>query len=135
MGEKIDFGIKGLIIHNGNYLAVHKAKISDDKYELPGGRMEFGETIEDTLKREIYEELGVEVSPIKLVDTWNYINAEKNYQVAGIIYLCELKENNLDIRLSEEHTDYKWFKIGDVSNMNILFQPRMVNWNWKDLSL
>ena len=117
------------------YHLVHKAKILDDKYELPGGRMEFGETIEETLKREIYKELGVEVSPIKLIDTWNYINEEKNYQVAGIIYLCELEANNLDIRLSEEHTDYKWFKMGDVSNMNSLFQPRMANWNWNDLSL
>ena len=36
--------------------------------------------------------------------------------------------NTLDIRLSEEYTDYKWFKTGEVSNMNILFQPRMVNY-------
>ena len=111
---------------------MHNANITDEKYEFPGGRIEFGETIEETLIREMKEEVNLDVTPVKLIDTWNYINNDQTLQVAGIIYLC--KADNLDcLQISDEHTDYQWFDIGDISQMNILFDHRMENWNWDEI--
>jgi ADP-ribose pyrophosphatase len=131
--QKLEFGVKGLIIKNNQYLAVHKVGIIDDKYELPGGRMQFGETIEQTLIREIQEELNILIEPIKLIDTWNYINENNTNQVTGVIYLCKIIDNEAIIKLSDEHTDYKWFPFNDVSKMNILFNKQMQTWDWKKL--
>jgi 8-oxo-dGTP diphosphatase len=100
-------------------------------YELPGGRMEFGETAEETLKREVKEETNFVVEPMKLLDTWNFIS--KDYQITGIIYLCKIIAG--DFKLSDEHDKYQWLELNDMSInlMHDVFKERMVNWNMKGL--
>lgn len=129
--KKIDVGIKALILNNGKFLVMHNNGVKEDLWELPGGRMEFGETAEETLRREILEETGLMVKPIKLLDTWNLIR--EDYQITGIIYLCELEEGK--VRLSDEHDKFKWIGTDKESleNMYDAFKTRMVNWNWDEI--
>ncbi len=56
--------VGGVAVHDGHVL-LHRSE-HDDFWALPGGRMEVGETIEQTLKREMLEELDavVEVGPL-----------------------------------------------------------------------
>ena len=132
MGEKktIEFAVKALILKEGKFLALHKANITSDEYELPGGRMEFGETAEQTLVREVYEETGLNVTPIKLIDTWNYI-ADESLQITGIIYLCRVTSPG-EIVLSYEHTAYQWLApdADSLRSTNRLFAPQMQRWDW-----
>ncbi|NOX71151.1 MAG: NUDIX domain-containing protein [Candidatus Micrarchaeota archaeon] len=54
-----------VIAHDGKYLLVR-----DDKFNFwrpPGGRVEWGETLEDTLRREMKEELGTEIQIIRTI--------------------------------------------------------------------
>ncbi|OGB97646.1 hypothetical protein A3F06_03900 [candidate division TM6 bacterium RIFCSPHIGHO2_12_FULL_36_22] len=53
--------IAALIIHKGNILIAQKAKNDSlcGKWEFPGGKVEIGETDQECLKRELYEELGI----------------------------------------------------------------------------
>ncbi|MFV5695481.1 NUDIX domain-containing protein [Flavobacterium sp. LB3P122] len=53
---------------------------------MSGGRMEFGETAEETLKREIFEELNIEIKSFKVIDTWNYMHNDK-CQITGLYTL------------------------------------------------
>lgn len=129
MQKQIDFGIKAMIVKDGKYLAVHKANITDPYFELPGGRMQFQETIEDTVIREVKEELNLDIKPIRLLDTWNYLS--ENYQVAGVIYYCQIVGDDT-ISLSSEHDAYRWFDIYDMSQMNVLFKAKMEAWDKRD---
>lgn len=129
----LDFGVKGLIFKYGKFLAVHKVTFQDKRLELPGGRVEFGESIEETLIREVNEELGLEFAPVKLIDTWNYMNDTKDHQVAGLIYLCKVIDEEKAIQLSDEHDYYEWVSISEVSKMNETFYPVMKNWKWTEL--
>ncbi|GCD11058.1 NUDIX domain-containing protein [Clostridium tagluense] len=129
--NKIEFATKALILRDGTYLALHKTGAKHDFYELPGGRMEFGETAEETLIRELKEETNFVVEPIRLLDTWNFIS--QNHQITGVIYLCKIKEG--DFKLSDEHDKYEWLKFNDVS-INLMydvFKERMVNWDMKKI--
>lgn len=130
---KLDFGIKGLIVKDGKFLALHKLSSTDSRCELPGGRMEYGETIEDTLKREIYEETKLNVEPVYLIVTWNYINKENKHQVAGVIYFCKVPGYINDVNLSEEHDSYCWLTPEELVRMNDSFAPRMKKWDWNKL--
>lgn len=129
--HKIEFATKAFILKDGKYLALHKTEATHNLYELPGGRMEFGETAEETLKRELKEETNFIVEPIKLLDTWNYIS--KNNQITGVIYLCRI--NDGDFKLSDEHDKYQWLEFNDASinMMYDVFKERMVKWDMKEI--
>lgn len=129
--NRLEFGVKALILRDNKFLVMHNNGVKADLWELPGGRMEFGETAEETLKREIMEETGLIVNPIKLLDTWNLIKV--NHQITGIIYLCSIEEGELT--LSDEHDAYKWIN-ADKESLDIMydvFKTRMLKWDWNEI--
>jgi len=129
----IQFGVKALLIRDNKFLAMHRRTSKHAKYELPGGRMEFGETAEETVIREVMEETGLQITPISLVDTWNWMG-DTTWQVTGIVYLCT-HANGDSIVLSDEHDEYVWFPATEESfeKMNIIFAPQMRKWDWNIL--
>jgi 8-oxo-dGTP diphosphatase len=126
--KKIYFAVKAFIINKGKFLVMHKTGVKEDLWELPGGRMEFGETAEETLLRELIEETGLIVTPIRVLDTWNFVGVE--YQITGIIYLCKL--DNDEVKLSDEHDKYEWVNadIKVIDKMYNVFKDKMINWDW-----
>lgn len=127
--KRMEMGIKALILKEDKFLVMHNNGVKEDLWELPGGRMEFGETAEETLRREILEETGLTVKPIKLLDTWNLV--KENHQITGIIYLCEVDEG--EVRLSDEHDDFKWINEESLELIYDVFKVRMENWNWDEI--
>lgn len=86
------------------------------KWLLPGGRLEAGENLLQGLKREVEEEISIKdfvVDSIFQVDTWEY----KGSSYFGIFYTGRLETE--EIKLSEEHLDYKWIKnITEVDSLD-----------------
>lgn len=129
--RKIEFAAKALIFCEGKYLALHKSIAKHNLYELPGGRMEFGETAEETVIREVKEETSFIAEPIKLLDTWNFIATD--YQITGVIYLCKIKAGSL--QLSDEHDKYEWLEFNDINleKMHEVYKTRMKNWDISEI--
>ena len=69
MKEFKQFGSYGLVIKNDTILLIKKnGGPYDGKLDLPGGTIEFNERPQDTLKREMMEETGIEVESFILFD-------------------------------------------------------------------
>lgn len=69
MKEHRHLGSYGLVIENDEILLVDKVGGPyDGKLDLPGGSLEFGETPEEALKRELQEEVGINVDEYELYD-------------------------------------------------------------------
>lgn len=59
--------VTSLLIEDGKILLVNQKVSSSRSWSLPGGRLEQGETLEEGIVREIYEETGLNVKVIKLL--------------------------------------------------------------------
>jgi len=113
--------ILALIKKNSKYLLTLRRDTNpkmNNKWQIPGGSLEFGERIFETLEREVKEELGVKVkviSPVPYIDTDIFTYR----QIVFITYLCKL-DGTTEITLNEEATDYRWFSLEDLKNIKAL---------------
>lgn len=106
--RNIIVAVKGVIINEGKILLVQRASgdaVGGGTWECAGGKIEFGEGLEDALVREIKEETGLTVTVDHLLYAASFLT-DPARQVIIITYLCRSTEQV--IRLSEEHTDYRW---------------------------
>lgn len=80
----------------------------DGLYGVAGGRMEPDENYEQALHREVFEETGLKVEilyPI-FVGEWSPVIKGKKHHIVAIFSVCKAKST--DVKLSDEHDDYKW---------------------------
>lgn len=96
--------VAAIIQHEGKILATQRGYGDfKDGWEFPGGKMEPGETMQQAIIREIQEELGVTISPTKLVTTVEY-----DYPTFHLTMHCLLATVvEGEIKLIE-HEDAKW---------------------------
>lgn len=119
MTEKLFFAAKALIVADGRFLAMKRAAVDSELLELPGGRMEYGETIRETLDRELMEETGLQVTVQRIIDTWDLI--EPHRQISGVIFGCRLNEHAKPIQLSSEHSAYEWLGADEIHRLYPVF--------------
>ena len=70
---------KAIVIHEGRLLVIRKADEADSFYTLPGGGQKPGETLVEALKREVAEETGAEVEPVRLRCVREYIGRNHEF--------------------------------------------------------
>lgn len=98
--QRFNFRVAGVAIHN-NQILLHQAE-GDSFWSLPGGRVEFGEAAEDTLRREMREELDAEVEILRLlwlVENF-FVYDGKNYHELSPYFLMRLPESSKYIKES-----------------------------------
>ncbi len=120
MENKIQkIGVTAFIVKNNRLLIVRKSKSElflSGYYEMPGGKVEFGESTEDALLREIKEETGLRIKIIKPYSTFSYLSNDDQRHTIDIQFLTELIDNPDNIKLSSEHDEFKWIKKDEINN-------------------
>ncbi len=93
-----------------------------NKWEFPGGTVEFGEATRDNVVREVKEEVGYDVEVLKLLQ---HIAVEgqtyptHSYQVYLIPYVCRIIGGD-GVYSDGEVLETKWFELDDVLNHNLI---------------
>ena len=108
--------VRGIVLNDmGQILLLHSKK--HNGYSIPGGTVEKGETLKTTVVREVLEETGADIIPIKVVG--KYFHTSKNFNYDGItfdsnrvefFYFCKFKSfinNNLGIKGEFDDGDVK----------------------------
>ncbi len=94
---QIRVAAKALFIKNGKALFVKQQLPTRVAYDLPGGKLEYGETTEEALTREVFEELNIKIKPGKFVGTWWFIRDIDKDQVICITYQCEFPDEEIKL--------------------------------------
>ncbi|MDU7040264.1 MAG: NUDIX hydrolase, partial [Lactococcus lactis] len=114
MVEKFDllkhFGVYGVAIDNDKLLVIEKnSGPYQNRYDLPGGSQEVGESMVDTLEREILEETGFTVlssAKSRLYSAWIYEN-DRRVVSHHIFNLFDVKLNHVSKKLPQFVPDGK----------------------------
>lgn len=90
------------------------------RYQLPGGRLDLGESYTDGLKREIGEETGltIEIGKPIYVGEWRPIIKGVQNHIIAIYFEC--KPLDRQVRLSDEHDDFKWVMPSEITQFDII---------------
>lgn len=83
-------------------------------WEFPGGKVEEDETFEASLKRELHEELGMDVNVQNHFDT--VIHEYENFTIELIAYRCEFIEASYKLT---DHDKYKWIDLNTLLNYDL----------------
>ena len=109
--------VAAIISHDNKILCMQRAVNKYDyislKYEFPGGKIEEGETQQDALKREIREELNMD---IVVQDFFLTVNHEyPDFKLVMHSFLCNCSNTELVLN---EHVAYRWLTKGNLLELD-----------------
>ncbi len=132
--------VKGLHVEDGKLLMSHDFILEDPVWELPGGGLDFGESIPDALRREVKEEMGLGVTWIDEKPTYIWTYRRDNARGMGWFYILllayrfEIKDLH-DLVPSEECREVKFFskeELGQTKNVSHQIKPLIELFNPAD---
>lgn len=92
-------------------------KFLPGRYELPGGHVEFGETMEEGLKREMKEEFNVDIHVHEPFYAFTYISEDNTKHTIEVIYFATLLDQGKDPELNpKDHSEFHWITREEISN-------------------
>jgi nucleoside triphosphatase len=112
----------GALIVNpkGDVLIVRSIKWSD-KFTVPGGHIELGERAENAIKREVKEETGLDVEPVKLLLVQQAIYPTNYYKHEHFIFmdfLCQTESTEVKLD-GRELQEYIWVSPEKVLELDL----------------
>ena len=117
--KNINVATKAIILNKADKILTVYRSATDDRrpltWDLPGGIVEIGEDLGDSLRREIKEEAGIEVGNLKLHDVIGRYNKRQEYWIT-IAYIARAKSEK--VVLSFEHAEYKWVTKAEFLKLN-----------------
>lgn len=103
----------GVLILNEEWkvlLGKRKGSHGEGEYAFPGGHLEYMESFEDCVKREVKEECGIEIKDIKFQFIANVTEyAPKHYVHIGLV--AKLKSGTPEVREPEKCESWDWYTL------------------------
>jgi 8-oxo-dGTP diphosphatase len=115
-------GVGALIIKTEEILLVRRANPPlQGQWSLPGGLVETGETTRQAIVREVREECGLEVEPLKLVEVFERIlrdaQGRVEYHFVLIDYLCRIVSG--EAHAGSDVGEVRWARLDEVASLAV----------------
>ena len=108
--------VAAVIYKDGAYFATQRGYGEfEGMWEFPGGKIEPGESRESALRREIQEELGIDITIDKFLCTTDY--DYPSFHLTMHCYLCSVKSGMIELR---EHKSARWLTVESLDSVEWL---------------
>lgn len=116
MNQRI--AVRAIIKQEENVLLLRRATGRETilgLFELPGGRIAYGEQPEDALRRYLHEDVGLHINKADLFDVVTYIDKDdRDIQYAVITYTVAIAEDHHELKLGKNYDQYIWIPLVDI---------------------
>jgi len=107
----------GIIINDDEIVLIkRKNDPFKGKWALPGGYVEYGESTEEAVKREVFEETGLKTNISKLVGVYSDPSRDPRGHTITVVYL--LNALDLKFRAGDDASDVKLFKLQNLPDLS-----------------
>ena len=114
--------VAAVILKAGEYFATQRGYGEfEGLWEFPGGKIEPGENCNEALKREIKEELGVNIAVDEFLCTTDY--DYPSFHLTMHCYLCSIESGSIELR---EHKSARWLTAETLDSVEWLPADRAV---------
>ena len=110
--------VRALIIKDRKILVCQTS--GHDYYFLPGGHVEFGETMRAALLRELREEMDARVTMSKFIGGVENLFEQNYRQKHEITFLYHVDIDLIEVVSKEEHIEFSWFSYEEFIENNIV---------------
>lgn len=98
-------------------------------WALPGGFVNYGERVEDAVKREAKEETNLDVEDTKLIGVYSAPDRDPRGHTVTIAYSCET--SNSQAKAADDAEEVKWWDLGELPE--IAFDHALIVQDYKNL--
>ena len=107
--------VSAIIFNVHNEVLLCRSHKWDNKYVIPGGHVEYGEKLENALKREILEETGLNIHSIKLIGIKECFYNNTHYKDRHFLFMdYTCMTDTVEVTLNNEAEEYIWSKLSDL---------------------
>ncbi len=113
--------VGALIFSADNRVLMVRTHKWSDLWGIPGGKIKWGETAADALRREILEETALEISGIRFVLVQDCIHSKEFYRDAHFVllnYTCRCAGQER-VTLNDEAREFRWVSVADALAMRL----------------
>ena len=114
-------GVGGVVIHRGRALLIRRGhEPLKGQWSIPGGMVELGEGLQEAVRRELKEETGLEVEPLRVLVAFDRIerqNRRVRYHFVIVDYLCRLRKGKL--KPASDVMDARWVRREELAAYNL----------------
>jgi len=89
----------------------------EGKWEFPGGKVNIGENPRETIKREIREELGIDIEADSIFEISSHVYEDADKQVILMAFNCDFKGGDIE---KKEVADYVWVKPEEMDKYDMV---------------
>lgn len=120
--DYIGVGVGAVICSDGKILLQKRSQVVRNergKWIIPGGVIEFGETLHQSLKREVKEEIGLEIEIIEPLAIKDHIILEDKQHWVTTSFICRIKKGipkNLEPEKCEE---IRWVTLSEAKKLDL----------------
>jgi len=108
--SKKPVGAAAVIMDSEGRILLVKHNYGKYNWELPGGLSELNESAEDTAKREVFEETGLEVTVGRLTGVYY----EPTHDMHHFVFMCKVAHNQQPQPDATEVTECKYYNVDDL---------------------
>jgi len=113
--------VGALILNSRGKMLLAKSSKWKNRFTLPGGHIELGESIEEALKREVKEETGLEIQSVRFLNLQEAIYSEEFHEPKHFIFLdflCETQTTEVKVD-TEELQEFIWVEPTKALEMDV----------------